>query len=224
MDTKWCHSGLSPLWYDLWYEYYNLLFLYSYLWTPPPPPSDLKLSDKDRDRMKDIDSLGSVCTSDRTGLPELSEEFSGFSDPRVEKTWIEPSAEFGLGATEPLAVRAVADAGRVRINLGLECDAAAMASPVHLHRVLLGRRNRARCRLSHRTSRRGPSSAPASGWWRKRDYESFRGGRAATTVISTRVPGASSACTQARCGQFAESPIHSHHSASICVLFAMSVR
>lgn len=47
---------------------------------------------------------------------------------------------------------------------------------------------------------------------------------AATTVISTRVPGARSACTQARCGQFAGSPIHSHHSASICALFAMSVR
>ena len=31
-------------------------------------------------------------------------------------------------------------------------------------------------------------------------------------MISTRVPGARSACTQARCGQFAESPIHSHHS------------
>ena len=25
----------------------------------------------------------------------------------------------------------------------------------------------------------------------------------------------------ARCGQFAASPIHSHHSASICALFAM---
>ena len=50
------------------------------------------------------------------------------------------------------------------------------------------------------------------------------GGRTATTVISTRVPGARSACTQARCGQFAGSPIHSHHSASICALFTMSVR
>ena len=55
-------------------------------------------------------------------------------------------------------------------------------------------------------------------------YGTLGRGRAATTVISTRVPGARSACTQARCGQFAASPIHSHHSASIWALFAMSVR
>ena len=61
-------------------------------------------------------------------------------------------------------------------------------------------------------------------WWRKHNYGTLSRGRAATTVISTRVPGARSACTQARCGQFAASPIHSHHSASICALFAMSVR
>ena len=48
--------------------------------------------------------------------------------------------------------------------------------------------------------------------------------RAAMTVISTRVPGARTACTQARWGQLSGPPIHSHHSASISALCAMSVR
>ena len=48
--------------------------------------------------------------------------------------------------------------------------------------------------------------------------------RAAMTVISTRVPGARAACTQARWGQLSGPPIHSHHSASISALCAMSVR
>ena len=48
--------------------------------------------------------------------------------------------------------------------------------------------------------------------------------RAAMTVISTRVPGARAACTQARWGQCSGPPIHSHHSASISALCAMSAR
>ena len=48
--------------------------------------------------------------------------------------------------------------------------------------------------------------------------------RAAMTVISTRVPGARAACTQARWGQCSGPPIHPHHSASISALCAMSAR
>ena len=45
-NSKWRHSRLSFLWYDLWYDLNILLILLIYLWTPPqwrslqPPPLD----------------------------------------------------------------------------------------------------------------------------------------------------------------------------------------